>query len=142
MFRIIDSSHSERWFAGLLCFSALIAVIVLRWVQPLDNAWFPSCPLHSLGVFCPGCGTLRAIDSLLKGNMRQAVAYNALFIGFTPWFLIWGTNQAVCAMTGKRLAFTRQPPCLGWLVLGLVLVFFLLRNIPLDALIWLQPHEI
>lgn len=142
MLQISNSSRGERWLAALWCFGVLMAAVVIRCVQPLGNTWFPSCPLHSLGILCPGCGTLRAFDSLLSGNMRQAMAYNALFIGFTPWFFVWGANQAMCAITGNRFAFARQPSSLGWLVLGVVLLFFLLRNIPLETLAWLRPHKV
>ena len=37
------------------------------------------CPVHALtGKFCPGCGVQRAARSLVRGNLSEAVSFNAL----------------------------------------------------------------
>ena len=37
------------------------------------------CPLYALtGKFCPGCGVQRAARSLVRGNVSEAVSFNAL----------------------------------------------------------------
>jgi len=40
-----------------------------------------SCPIHSLtGVFCPGCGSTRAVRALLGGDLELAIHNNALLL--------------------------------------------------------------
>jgi len=144
LLRIVASTTGERaWAADFcICIGAAAALAMLHWVRPLGAPWFPSCPLHAIGILCPGCGTLRAIDSLLNGNLMQAIAYNVLFMGFMPWFMLWTGNLALTALVGRRIGLRRQPAFLGWAILAAVLVFFLLRNIPHETLAWLRPHQI
>lgn len=51
----------------------------------LGATWFalgmprPQCPLHAYtGVPCPGCGTTRAVQSLLAGDWNAALLLNPL----------------------------------------------------------------
>jgi hypothetical protein len=40
------------------------------------------CPVYALtGKFCPGCGVQRAARSLVRGNLSEAVSFNALIFG-------------------------------------------------------------
>src|SRR5882724_10704095 len=46
---------------------------------------FPGCIFYSLtGLYCPGCGSQRALSSLLHGGLLQAINYNILFIVCLP----------------------------------------------------------
>ncbi|MDR2065262.1 MAG: DUF2752 domain-containing protein [Prevotellaceae bacterium] len=49
--------------------------------NPEKTAFFPPCPFYKLtGLKCPGCGSQRAIHSLLHLDVKQAFFYNpALF---------------------------------------------------------------
>jgi Protein of unknown function (DUF2752) len=39
----------------------------------------PRCPVYTLtGKFCPGCGVQRAARSLVRGDLSEAVSFNAL----------------------------------------------------------------
>lgn len=140
MFHIVHPKRGERLFSGLFCISVSIGVTWLLWARPLSCAWFPSCPLHSIGIICPGCGSLRALDSLLAGHIRQALAFNILFVIFSPWLLFWLINHGMCAVAGKRIALVKQPSFLGWTILWMLLSYFLLRNMPFESFAWLKPH--
>jgi hypothetical protein len=57
-------------------------VIVYFSYNPEKTEFFPPCLFHKLtGFKCPGCGTQRAIHSILHLEIKQAFRYNpALFI--------------------------------------------------------------
>jgi len=67
-------------FGGLLI--ALAALAVLFFVlDPARHILFPRCVFYSLsGWYCPGCGSQRAIHSLLHLNIAGVVQNNVLFL--------------------------------------------------------------
>ena len=53
--------------------------------NPAASAWFPKCPFLLLtGLRCPGCGSQRAVHSLLHLDIGQAFACNALLVVSLP----------------------------------------------------------
>ncbi|MGL5683791.1 MAG: DUF2752 domain-containing protein [Marinifilaceae bacterium] len=54
----------------------------------MEYGFFPPCPFYKLtGLQCPGCGSQRAIHSLLNGNITQAFGYNPLMVLSIPYLL-------------------------------------------------------
>lgn len=50
-------------------------------VDPADSGIYPRCLFRQLsGYDCPGCGSQRAIHSLLHGDLAAAWDYNALLL--------------------------------------------------------------
>lgn len=46
---------------------------------------FPTCPSKSIfDIYCPGCGSQRAIHHLLHLNVQQAFVYNPLMVILLP----------------------------------------------------------
>jgi len=69
----------------------LLAAFVLVRFPPEHFAFYPRCPIHLwLHVLCPGCGTTRALASLLHLHVRQALRHNALTTLLLPPALFWG----------------------------------------------------
>lgn len=51
--------------------------------------FFPRCMFLSLtGLECPGCGSQRAIHSMLTGNIAQAWHYNAFLVTAFPIIIL------------------------------------------------------
>ncbi|MEU4203603.1 DUF2752 domain-containing protein [Streptomyces sp. NPDC039022] len=72
----------EAW-SGALLFAALTVLVALR--DPEVSGHYPGCPFRSLtGLSCPGCGTLRALRDLTRGDVAAALAHNALFVAALP----------------------------------------------------------
>jgi len=127
----------------LLAFSTLAFVLVMvSQTAPTQESWYPKCySYQAAGIHCPGCGLTRSVYSLLHGQIAQAFAYNPLIALFSPyllfmwirswWFWIWGTQ-------GRSLF----PPKAGWPVLIVLLVYWLLRNVPYYPFNLLAPHEL
>lgn len=102
---------------------------------------FPRCPFLTLtGLYCPGCGSQRALHALLHGRVGQAAGLNLLAVLCLPLL-------AVGAVDGARAWFSGQPrraallyrPWLGWLVAGVAVGFAVGRNLPGPVGAWLAP---
>ena len=124
-------------------------LLVVRAVPPTAASYYPKCQSYQLfGLHCPGCGLTRSVSALLNGEPAQAVAYNPATLVLVPAIAL-GLGRSIWRWaTGwrpKRRVYT--PP--GWLarampwVLAAGLVLFgLLRNVPVWPLTLLAPHEL
>jgi len=93
------------------------------------------CLFFSLtGLYCPGCGSGRAVAALLHGQLRRAISYNILLFVLGP--------PAVCVFlheylrllfprSGLRPVYLSQP--IQYVCVALVFAFWVLRNIPTFA---------
>ncbi len=125
--------------ATLLAFLAgLSAWVLVR--NPLQNTVFPPCPLHATtGLWCPGCGATRASYLVLKGDVIGALHFNALWVVLAPFALYQAVAFAAEAFgVGwlRRVTLTR-PLTIG--ILASMAVFFVVRNLPIDAVEALNP---
>ena len=100
------------------------------------------CMFHSVtGLWCPGCGGQRAFSLLLHGHILQSLRYNimlpfALFLcGYVYYILIevWilGNKKANSGLS--------IPPKFASYFLIFLLVYSILRNIPVSPFIYLAP---
>lgn len=109
--------------------------------DPLKAGFFPRCPFNLLtGLYCPGCGTQRAIHALVHGHLLQAAGYNLLSVLALPL-----VGYSAVAFAGSHLwglplrqdIFYR--PWFAKAVLGTVLLFWVLRNLPFPCFQWMAP---
>lgn len=71
----------------ILLFILLVIIAILYFIyNPEYHSFFPRCIfLHLTGYQCVGCGSQRAIHSLLHFDFASAFRYNALFVIFIPY---------------------------------------------------------
>ncbi len=118
-----------RWISAAICIASLLGLGILFLVNPAAAGWIPPCPFHALtGLDCPGCGSLRAIHSLLHGQWAQALAFNPLACFCLPFMGAWLLWHAARAVAGRAPAVPFIRPTLLWLVTALVLAFGVARN--------------
>lgn len=104
-------------------------------VDPNQPGHYPLCPLlHYTGLYCPGCGGLRAAHAVAHGDLATAFGSNALVVaGFAVFACGWIVWLAV-AVRGRppRIALpSRNWP---WWTLGALFVTFtVVRNLPFGA---------
>lgn len=107
---------------------AVILVLVYR-VDPGVSALYPPCPVHYLtGLFCPGCGSLRALHALLHGRMMEAFSMNALMVISLP---LLGLLLVRPAWSHKRWV--------PWVALAVLIVYAIARNLPVRPFSMLAP---
>jgi len=110
-------------------------------VDPNQPGHYPSCPILFLtGRWCPGCGGLRALHDLLHGQIAAAISANLVVVLMVPVAMVlWGRWLVLrSARIGTESRLRRSVPSwLLWFALGVVLLFWVLRNLPGTA--WLAP---
>lgn len=116
-----------------------LATAALRLRDPHVSGSWGACPLFELtGIYCPGCGGLRAVNDLTHGDLASAAQSNALFIAFLPVLALILVSWTVRRWRGDAVG---QP---WWLSTSAAVVlavasfgFMLVRNLP--GMDWLQP---
>ena len=129
-----------RWRFIFLAVAALPCLAFLAARNPEDSGTFPPCPFLALtGYNCPGCGTLRGLHQLLNGNLLAAMDFNPLMVLSLP-FLLYAFLTATLECTwGLRLPKMFVPSRLIWGLLAVVILFAVLRNLPVYPLSLLAP---
>ncbi len=114
------------------------ATVALHFRDPHAQGSWGLCPSAALGIQCPGCGGLRAVNDL--GNLRilDAASSNLLFVASLPLiayvFLRWTQGR----WTGRPWDPSSRSTTVSAVVLvALMVVFTVLRNTPAGS--WLAP---
>lgn len=76
-----DASFGKRVIKIIFCLSVISIAIIYFFYDPSQTQWMPRCILYSsTGLYCPGCGTQRALHALLHLHFREALHFNAFFV--------------------------------------------------------------
>lgn len=114
------------------------AAVVVAVVDPYEPGHFPTCPVLALtGLWCTGCGTMRAVHSLLHLDLAGAWDMNPLALLLAPFAVATWAAWTVRAWTGRPRRWA-APPWALVTVLVVVVAFTVLRNVPALAP-WLAP---
>lgn len=117
----------KRLLIGIVAAGCLL---VLSRVDPERATWFPKCILtQTTGLYCPGCGTSRALHALTEGRVTDALRMNMLMILALPLLV---------TMACKPEWFMRA--WIGWTAFGVLLSYAILRNLPMWPFHLLAPH--
>jgi|LSQX01.2.fsa_nt_gb hypothetical protein len=105
------------------------AALILYCFDPSRTSVFPPCPFHYLtGCNCPGCGSLRAIHSLLHGNVSTALSMNPLMVVSIPILGVMLLNP--------RWIYKQWVP---WAAMSVLVCYGVLRNLPFWPFSLLAP---
>ncbi len=120
---------------------AVIGSLLYFYFDPSLNKFFPPCPFLTLtGLYCPGCGSQRALHDILHGHIFAAADHNILFVLFMPLILF----SAVVAINNifnkkKIVQHIFNSTIFTFVVLILVTLFWVSRNIPVKPFLYLAP---
>lgn len=112
-------------------------------INPSEVNFLPKCPLYvTTGVYCPGCGSQRATHQLLQLNIVGVLQQNVLyFLGL----LIWGYHITVIGLNNffkKNIYNYIYHPKTPIIILIIVIIYWILRNIPYYPFTILAPETI
>ncbi len=133
---------------GALAAMAVLAaggvVFLLATTPPTPDSFYPKCMMYqATGLHCPGCGTGRSAHAALNGRLAQAFAFNPFAVVLLP--VVAGVvlyrlgRWALGRPAGNDLWIDGR---WIWLLAVALLVFTVLRNIPVEPLTLLAPHEL
>jgi hypothetical protein len=133
-------SRWQRVRPSFVLAGSLVALsVALHLRDPHESGSWGFCPwLVLTGTYCPGCGGLRAVNDLTRGDLRAAASSNVAFVSVIP-LMAWLWVRTV----SQRWRGVREPlprhvlTVAGSVGVVLVVVFWVVRNLPFGA--WLAP---
>ncbi len=119
----------NKFIVGIL---VLLLVSLYYFFNPTVSNFFPKCPFYIMtGLFCPGCGSQRAIHDMMHLNIFEAINHNALmFFKFTFGIGLYLYSK-------KKFSDLIYHPKSPLIIFGIIFLFGVLRN--LDRFHFLAP---
>lgn len=90
------------------------------------------------GYYCPGCGLTRAITSLLKGQLYQALRYNSIVFIDIPIILFLEIFGRLFGKNNKKIKWISNIFLI--ILLIITIMYGVLRNIP--SFSYLAPTKV
>lgn len=125
------------WLAAVML--AILVIIALHVFPPEGQAFYPACGFHSwTGLHCPGCGSLRAMHHLTHGRLLAAADSNLLLVA---GIAALGVRTLWRWVRGRPLGVRWAEVPSRWfgLMAASLIVFGILRNLPVFPFSWLAP---
>ncbi|MFV0289827.1 MAG: DUF2752 domain-containing protein [Mangrovibacterium sp.] len=122
----------KQYLWAFVLLGLLIGLIIFFRYNPEDNSFFPRCIFLTLtGFQCPGCGSQRAVHSLLHLQFADAWAFNPLLVLSLPYLAIIAYFQQRKIIDEKHLVWRRR--LLGTtaitIIFCLTILFGVIRNL-------------
>jgi hypothetical protein len=124
----------------VLMASLMAAILALLFIfDPAQHAFYPGCALYKLtGLYCPGCGGLRAVHQLLHGRLLIAFRFNPLFVTTVP-LLLWAIGRGIHRYVHSEPFLPSLKVTWLWSFGVVVILFAILRNLPFATFAWMRP---
>jgi len=137
---IMIAGAGKRLLSAAFVLLAVMALVYLHIFNPATKSLYPTCPFYwATGCYCPGCGTLRALHQLLHGHLWTALGLNPLTVISLPLLGYWFVSEAKLAIAGFPLPRIHLRARTTWVLLGLILAYWILRNLPFYPFTVLAP---
>ena len=133
----ITNNKRLRILVGILVPGAVLGGIVFLMFH---RSPFPCWTYELLHIYCPGCGSGRAAYALVHLQFLEAFSYNPLFIIALP-FLAYdlGVRYLRFVFGWRRLSPLNLNLPVTVAVMVVIILFGILRNIPVAPFTWLAP---
>lgn len=133
----MSSLHTSRWervrslVVGELIVGGLTIAVHFR--DPHRHGSWGLCPLYALtGIYCPGCGGMRAVNDVTNGNLRAAISSNVLAVTLLPMVVLWWLRSRWRGDAWVPLA-RRHATTTTYVLTAVAFVFMIVRNTPWGA---------
>ncbi|MET1060542.1 MAG: DUF2752 domain-containing protein [Nocardioides sp.] len=121
-----------------LAATAGLGALALRLRDPHEAGAWGLCPFHAItGAWCPGCGSLRAVNDLTHGDLLAAASSNLVLVLALPVLVLLWVGWVRRSWTGTHRVSAGLSTPTVWLLLVPILVFSVVRNLPIGS--WLAP---
>jgi hypothetical protein len=118
----------------------VLSAIILYYFNPAGSQLYPSSPFRAItGLYCPGCGSLRAVHQLLHGHFFAALDLNPLMVLAAPYLIYSFISYTSPVILGTKIPQVYIKSAWIWLFLKVVIAYWVLRNIPFAPFDWLAP---
>jgi hypothetical protein len=133
------ATRGRRMLAPAATIGALsLATLALRLRDPHESGSWGFCPSAAMGIYCPGCGGLRAVNDLTRGDVGAALSSNILVTLLIPvvslGLLFWAFERwqgRTRELNGARITKATVAFCV------VAVAFAVVRNLSFGA--WLAP---
>jgi hypothetical protein len=127
---VIDTRARERVaVVGVGIVSAGVALALA--IGDPNRGGFPRCPFNQVtGLWCPGCGTQRALHAFLHFDIAGAAAMNVLALVALPLLAYAYVAWVSRAFGWRPLGPPRLPLWLTRSAPAIVIGFSIVRNLP------------
>ena len=119
----------HRLITGAMAVAVLLGCAVVYSFPPSQYSFYPRCPFYvATHWLCPGCGSTRALYSLLHGDVLTAWHYNALFTLLGPVVLAWLAFGCYRVMRYDQISKMAIPRSVTACLMVAIVLFAIARN--------------
>lgn len=128
------------WPVVLVPVAVLMFTAMVLSFDPVTSIIYPPCLFRVLtGWYCPGCGALWAVHELFSGRIIAALSSNALAVIAIPVLLGAYLARVYWVVTKRRLFKGPLRPVWIWTICAVIVLFAVVRNIPVYPFSFLAP---
>ncbi len=121
---------TARRDVNLVGLATIAGAALLYRFPPEKYSFYPVCPIYRyVHLYCPGCGSTRALAALLHGRLAEAMHYNPLFVALVPLLLVFAALVYGKAIIRNEIQWPAVPKPALTFFLALVAVFTIARNL-------------
>jgi len=114
------------------------ALALLHFRDPHEEGAYGYCPFYALtGLYCPGCGGMRAVHNLTDGRVIDSLHSSLIAIPLILALAVWVGAWTRHAWRGQRLVVPKMERSTMWILLSVIAVYSVFRNTPWGS--WLAP---
>lgn len=125
----------------LVIIAILLIFAIIFFSNPESCKLIPKCPFFIItGYYCPGCGTFRSLHNILHGNFSGAIRSNILTVILLPFITYSLINRFIIAIKKQPMPEFHIPAILIWILFGIVIAYWVLRNVNIYPFYLLSPH--
>jgi hypothetical protein len=138
---VLVATRKQVFRVIIISATVLVLALLYFFVDARHSGFFPACPLFTLtGLYCPGCGSQRAVSALLHGDLFEAIDYHVMLVVSTPLVLYSAVITVTNIFRDKPLSQKIfYSPMFVRIFLVTVLMFGVLRNIHVYPFVLLAP---
>jgi hypothetical protein len=134
-------SRKETFRVIIISATVLVLALLYFFVDARRSHLFPACPFFTLThLYCPGCGSQRAVSALLHGKLIEAINYNVMLVISVP-LILYSAFVSVSNLFREKPIIQKifYSPVFVRIFLVAVVLFGVLRNIHVYPFMLLAP---